>query len=427
MSIPYIPGWGDTLKNSLPELGKNLHKIIKPHAESEQRLKRMLEEDPEKINEFIQTARTNPGVLSNVFGKGAEEYIAQQDFTPDYKRRQEGAELTLQNARVTLEENQAQAKLRAERDAAFQAAITRPGITPEEIQFHTAKRHGLTTADDYENQIVQRRVNDLQLTTLERDASLREYFDSPEIQTLFNDPNKPMTPQRLTEMMASNSKLTEAIWTNPALAKHWMDQINNMQQEAMQRRLQAHQYGMLNAREDALTKRQEEKAEKDRIANIARISNLRDRIAFNLMSGKIKPEDAAASEQQLNTYQAELVTLGQPPAVWRIRPESGEGWFGPPHDRGGLEVLDPVTGQPISAANFMQQRASTGEGLSPEVKANPQAAIDAWKTATDEEKAAHRSTYPLDGIWLDSQIQPVAPPNTPPANRPVHRPISGIR
>jgi hypothetical protein len=85
MSLPYIPGWGDTLKEALPSIGKNIQESFLPHLSRQRELMRMLTEDPEKINAFIEMERTNPGSTSGLFGKGTGEKLAARDFTPLYK------------------------------------------------------------------------------------------------------------------------------------------------------------------------------------------------------------------------------------------------------------------------------------------------------------------------------------------------------
>jgi hypothetical protein len=103
MTIPYLPGIGDTLAQLGPQLGQNLSKILQPNKEREQMLQKLLINNPDAINQFVELERTNPGITANMFGPKGQQFIAGSDFTPSFKRQQESEDLKLAGQKQGLE------------------------------------------------------------------------------------------------------------------------------------------------------------------------------------------------------------------------------------------------------------------------------------------------------------------------------------
>ena len=93
MTLPYLRGFGDTLRDSLPSIGESLSKIVNPHQEDELRLKKLIAENPDLLDEYTQKELDNPGSLGAIFGKRASEYIRQQPHSAKYNEATKAREL----------------------------------------------------------------------------------------------------------------------------------------------------------------------------------------------------------------------------------------------------------------------------------------------------------------------------------------------
>ena len=162
MSIPYLPGIGDTFQQVLPDLGKNLQSIFAPHITAQRDIYKQLMENPEQINQYIDLARTNPGALG--LKKQDAQALATRDYTPKYKRQIEREDLDIAQNREALTAAQTSNKITAERQKVLDNIQD-----PEYREWATLNFLGLKSPQDFADTKLARQVNELQLGSLQRD------------------------------------------------------------------------------------------------------------------------------------------------------------------------------------------------------------------------------------------------------------------
>lgn len=82
MTLPYIPGWGDMLKQNLPQLGSAIQDIITPDKKFQVALRQELAKNPELIGKMATIAKDNPEGLNSVFGENVAGFFSQLNETP---------------------------------------------------------------------------------------------------------------------------------------------------------------------------------------------------------------------------------------------------------------------------------------------------------------------------------------------------------
>lgn len=82
MTIPYLPGWGDILKQNLPQIAGALDPIINPNRASELALKEAIMKNPELVGHLATLNKDNPGALQGVFGPNTQGFIDSLQETP---------------------------------------------------------------------------------------------------------------------------------------------------------------------------------------------------------------------------------------------------------------------------------------------------------------------------------------------------------
>lgn len=372
MSIPYIPGWGDTLRSTLPELGKNIHKVLKPHAEAEQRLKQMLEENPEKINEFIDTARTNPGVLTNIFGEKAEQYIAQQQYTPKEQQRQKAASIALETAQGNLETIKANAAIREQRNTAFNTLIQQYKDDPSMVGWITAKYLDLPDVGAREDELTSRRIRQMQERALTESENLRQLIGTERVQSLIQ--NITDDDFELGALAKKDYDAFRAIMNDPAMRQWYMDGVNSRQAHQQQLRLFGQQ---LRLQEQAAINAENRAGARQTQANESALRtyiNDRNRLLGQIRktqedNRKITPEQAEAFNIQLGELSGQINRLGGESILFYVKPFDDGGWFG----RSTPSVIDaynPTTGEKIDVTQFFPPESP----IAPSFSVRPDAA-----------------------------------------------------
>lgn len=74
MSLPYLAGWGDTLKQDGPELGSSIAHLVNPNVDFQTALKAAIAKNPT----LLQDIANNPGLAQSLQSMGAGKQIAQQ-------------------------------------------------------------------------------------------------------------------------------------------------------------------------------------------------------------------------------------------------------------------------------------------------------------------------------------------------------------
>ena len=84
--MPYVPGIGDTLMQTLPKIGESLARIRNPYRDQEDLFQKLIATKPEMIDEFAQRELDSPGSLEPIFGKKVSAYVRSQPISESYKR-----------------------------------------------------------------------------------------------------------------------------------------------------------------------------------------------------------------------------------------------------------------------------------------------------------------------------------------------------
>lgn len=75
MTPPIIPGIGDTLRQNLPGIARNIRSIIDPTADAADALKEALSKNPQLAQNLAELTYDNPDMLKPLFGEKANNYI----------------------------------------------------------------------------------------------------------------------------------------------------------------------------------------------------------------------------------------------------------------------------------------------------------------------------------------------------------------
>lgn len=109
MTIPYIKGWGDTLKEALPQIGQGIRDIKDPNWRAKEQLEQELL-DPNKLQNYANLYHANPQAFGEKeIGKKNVERIRAMTQDPDFIFKR--AEAT---AKQSFMQNPENAKLYAE-------------------------------------------------------------------------------------------------------------------------------------------------------------------------------------------------------------------------------------------------------------------------------------------------------------------------
>ena len=160
MSIPYLPGIGDTFQHVLPDLGKNLQSIFAPHITAQKDIYKKLLEDPEKINQYIDVARTNPGALG--LKEQDVKALASRDYTPKYKRQIEREELDTALGKEQLEGAKTSNRITKEKQQYIDSIQD-----PDFKKFVVMNSYGLKTPEEYKATKIDQLSKEISLKLLQ--------------------------------------------------------------------------------------------------------------------------------------------------------------------------------------------------------------------------------------------------------------------
>lgn len=82
MTIPYIPGWGDALREGLPQIAEATKRIINPNYDREQALVAEITKDPSLLPKLAEIETNSPGSLEKIYGKGVRKLMASMHLSP---------------------------------------------------------------------------------------------------------------------------------------------------------------------------------------------------------------------------------------------------------------------------------------------------------------------------------------------------------
>jgi hypothetical protein len=82
MTIPYIPGFGDTLKETLPQLAEATKRIINPYYDKEQAFTAHITQHPEDIPALAEIETNSPGSLTKIFGPNTGKFLSTLNLSP---------------------------------------------------------------------------------------------------------------------------------------------------------------------------------------------------------------------------------------------------------------------------------------------------------------------------------------------------------
>lgn len=95
MTIPYLPGWGDSLAQSLPQLGSGIAHIVNPQMDQQMALKAAIMKDPSILRQYASIERDNPGTLKSLgFGDNFSNAIGSIQATPEEALKEKETEAT---------------------------------------------------------------------------------------------------------------------------------------------------------------------------------------------------------------------------------------------------------------------------------------------------------------------------------------------
>jgi hypothetical protein len=355
MTIPYLPGIGDTLAQFGPQLGQNLSKILQPNKEKEQMLQKLLANNPDAINQFVELERTNPGITANMFGPKGQQFIAGSDFTPSFKRRQEAEDIQLETGKVSLKS--AKGKL-AEEEAgrsAFQTLIDNT-TDPQFRSFAVAKRFNIATPEEYASTIVNSRLNQLKLTDAQRAEE-----DVEKIRNL-----SALTDVQINDLVKGKlpPETYRLLFSDPGLSKVYGELINTYQQSRRDAAAQQRTEAAADRREAAAQARLIVAHEQER----TRLMNQRGKLLEGLQKrGQrlTKDDGRIAQINQLGTLLA--AEYDMPLELWGVHDPFGPG--GPK-----LVKLDPFTGEriPFNSNEFIVQSPEFQQQLQAYISAPPE-------------------------------------------------------
>lgn len=228
MSIPYLPGIGDTLQASLPKFGEALSKIARPFQSEQDLIRQMLISSPEKLDEYIYNEQQNPGVSRGIAGKGFEGMVSGRETSADFRIKKERTKLArdtdvAQLAKLELDKTRAK-QLIAQRDGQLEYIKTLRETDPEMARAMWEQMDMGTTQENIDN---------LRATTAYNEFKTQEYEDSKSV-------TEPFIPQRLDGDYKGQPRYTpqEAAlymsdtpvgnYAKAVLNKYWRDQENQL-------------------------------------------------------------------------------------------------------------------------------------------------------------------------------------------------------
>lgn len=92
MTLPYLPGWGDTLAQTLPQIGKSLSQLANPNQDVQRALQMAIAQNPGIAQ---QLGNLDPSVMQGIFGRGkTTDAITSMGVDPGEQVRRQTAQLT---------------------------------------------------------------------------------------------------------------------------------------------------------------------------------------------------------------------------------------------------------------------------------------------------------------------------------------------
>lgn len=83
MTIPYIAGWGDTIKQTVPQIGEAVRTFINPKWREEEAFKAAVMHDPTLIEKFAKLNQDNPDAFAQIYGPNVQRQISALKLSPE--------------------------------------------------------------------------------------------------------------------------------------------------------------------------------------------------------------------------------------------------------------------------------------------------------------------------------------------------------
>lgn len=104
MTIPYIPGWGDTVARNAAGFVGAFERLKNPYILREQELAELITQDPSMKDKFADMAKRNPDQFKQLYGERALRLYSSANVSPEFTatRQVKTNEATMSNINVEL-------------------------------------------------------------------------------------------------------------------------------------------------------------------------------------------------------------------------------------------------------------------------------------------------------------------------------------
>lgn len=311
MTIPYIPGWGDTVaRNAQQYLVPAIKGLINPYHEMERIFQESIASNPESVNPLIDLVKTNPELATKTYGERVVGQLQGMDYTPTYKRKLEIEDLDRRAKTAGVTTAEAQANIAADLAAAERTRATsyvqamdrvRSMVAgnPELEAEINASIAGVVGPAELAGIRTQNRIRELQIQGLETEQAdlekLKTYLNSGQL-----DVNKLVRGQGDPEMM-------RILFGTEGGRAYYGQILDTYQQE----RRDAAAFARVSAREDAIANRQGR-------VNISQLQNAltsKRRLALQIereladKGSKLRKENRDERIASLNALQNEIFDI----------------------------------------------------------------------------------------------------------------------
>lgn len=256
MTIPYIPGWGDALREGLPQIAEATKRIINPYYDREQALVAEITKDSSVLPKLMEIETNSPGSLEKLYGKGIKKLLASMHLSPTQELAQARvkaakdlqaanpeavaeADLKINPAQRQIEQQNAEmgAIALSSQKELFSWLATKPDMNPA-VRAHIQKVGGATPAEISDMELGALAEKALQTNTPEK---IMEAFlkgepikvgdsDVPAasvVQGMFA--NRSESSKALFEYMMQKSRLEEQIALSREVHRQNRDDLVNIE------------------------------------------------------------------------------------------------------------------------------------------------------------------------------------------------------
>lgn len=327
MSLPYLPGIGDTLSQVGPQLGQSLAHIINPHAKDQELIRQLLIQKPDLMDEYIDREKLNPGFARSVGGKQFEQQVTGKDTSESFKIGKKKEQVSLASDEQSLANSKLNAtrlqQLIDQRDS--QMKLISEISDPETRQRMKEHLDLGTTTDEIQNLRNNLAFDNLKLSNIEAAKRLTTPFDPRRMLGEVKDKAGKVLPQYTPKESAAYMGDTPE------------GSVAKMQfQEYMADKRMQNAWDMQVGREDFMMNKAKSQEQKTKTEEARKIMNDMDRSIISISKMK-KDDERAAAIEVFNTRAAQATDKYGIPfmqAKW-VKPE---GFFGGLFESGKLKV-----------------------------------------------------------------------------------------